>query len=162
MRYKQLKLSAILVLGLGLVGLQAQEVIPTTGGESSGNGSTASYSVGQQVYQTYTGAGGSIAEGVQQPYEISVETGLEEVKGINLTVSAYPNPTANYLTLTVDNFELSTLTFQLYNMNGKLLQSRQISSKETSIIMSNLVPAIYFVEVIQRNKKIKTFKIIKN
>ena len=30
-----------------------------------------SYTVGQVVYYTYTGSNGSVAEGVQQPYEIS-------------------------------------------------------------------------------------------
>jgi len=28
--------------------------------------------------------------------------------------------------------------------------------------MSNLVPATYFVKVIQENKEVKTFKVIKN
>ena len=46
-------------------------------------------------------------------------------------------------------------------MNGKLLQSEKITGNQTSIVMSNLVPATYFVKVIQGNKEVKTFKIIK-
>jgi hypothetical protein len=34
-------------------------------------------------------------------YEISVVTGIDEAKGINLSVTAYPNPTTDYLTLEV-------------------------------------------------------------
>lgn len=139
----------------------AQESVNATGSNASGNGGSVSYSVGQVAYQTHTGTNGSVSEGVQQPYEISVLTGIEEAKGINLSVTAYPNPTTYYLTLEVKAFELSNLHFQLYDMNGKLLQSEKITSNQTSIVMSNLVPASYFVKVSQGNKEVKTFKIIK-
>jgi hypothetical protein len=162
MRHKRLKLSAVLLLGLGLTGLQAQECVNATGGNASGSGGSASYSVGQVVYTTHTGTSGSVAEGVQQPYEISVVTAIEEAKGINLSVSAYPNPTTDYLTLEVKEFDLSNLSFQLYDMNGKLLLNEKITGNQTSIVMSNLVPATYFVKVIQGSKEVKTFKIIKN
>ena len=162
MKHKRLKLSALLFLGLGLTGLQAQECVNATGGNASGSGGSASYSVGQVVYTTHTGTSGSVAEGVQQPYEISVVTAIEEAKGINLSVSAYPNPTTDYLTLEVKEFDLSNLSFQLYDMNGKLLLNEKITGNQTSIVMSNLVPATYFVKVIQGSKEVKTFKIIKN
>jgi len=162
-----LKLSAVLLLGLGLTELQAQESVNATGGDASGSGGSASYSVGQVVYTTNTGTNGSVAQGVQQPFEISVVNAIEESKGINLSVSAYPNPTTDYLTLEVDNsvktnHDLSQLSYQLYDMSGKLLQSKKITGNQTSIVMSNLVPATYFVKVIQGNKEVKTFKVIKN
>ena len=162
MRHKRLKLSAVLLLGLGLTGLQAQTSVNATDGDVSGSGGSVSYSVGQVVYTTHTGTSGSVAEGVQQPYEISVVTGLEEAQSINLSVTAYPNPTTDYLTLRIDEFEISNLSFQLYDMNGKLLQNEKITGNQTSIVMSNLVVATYFVKIIQGNKEIKTFKIIKN
>ena len=162
MRHKNLKLSAVLMLGLVLTGLQAQKSVNATGGNASGSGGSASYSVGQVVYTTNTGTTGSVAQGVQQPFEISVVTAIEEGKGINLTISAYPNPTSDYLTLSVDNFEISNLSYQLYDMSGKLLQTQKITGNQTSIVMSNLVPATYFVKVIHGNKEVKTFKIIKN
>ena len=162
MRHKRLKLSALLLLGLGLTGLQAQTSVNATGGNASGSGGSASYSVGQLAYTTNTGTNGSVSEGVQQPFEISVVTGIEEAKGINLSVSAYPNPTTDYLTLEVKDVELLNLHFQMYDMNGKLLQNEKITGNQTSIVMSNLLPATYFVKVIQGNKEVKTFKIIKN
>ena len=162
MRHKKLKLSAVLLLGLGLTGLQAQTAAPTTGGNASGSGGTVSYSVGQLVYTTNTGTNGSVAQGVQQAFEISVVTAIEQAKGINLSVSAYPNPTTDFLTLRIDEFEISNLSYQLYDINGKLLQSEKITGNQTSIVMRNLVPATYFVKVIQGNKEVKTYKIIKN
>ena len=162
MRHKRLKLSAVLLLGLGLTGLQAQTSVNATGSNASGSGGSVSYSVGQVVYTNNTGTNGSVAQGVQQAFEISVVTGLEQAKGINLSVSAYPNPTTDYLTLSIGEFDISNLSYQLYDMNGKLLQNEKITGNQTSIAMGNLVPANYFVKVIQGNKEVKTFKIIKN
>src|SRR5690554_5639644 len=161
MRHKRLKLSAVLLLGLGLTGLQAQTSVNATGGDASGSGGSVSYSVGQVAYQTHTRTSGSVSEGVQQPFEISVVTGIEEAKGINLSVSAYPNPTTDYLTLSIRDFNLSALTFQLYDLQGKLLQSEKITGNQTSIAMGNLGPAMYFVKVMRSEEEIKTFKIIK-
>ncbi len=161
MQHKRLKLSAILLLGIGMTGLQAQESVNATGGDASGSGGSASYSVGQVTYPTHTGTNGSVAEGVQQPYEISVVSATEETIGINLSVTAYPNPTIDILILSISEFDLSDLSCQLYDLNAKILQNVKIISDKTTIEMGNLVPATYFVKVIQDNKEIKTFKIIK-
>jgi hypothetical protein len=161
MRHKRLKLSAVLLLGLGLTGLQAQESVNAIGGNASGSGGSASYSVGQVVYTTNTGTNGSVAQGVQQPYEISVVTAIEVAKGINLSITAYPNPTTDYLQLKVESETLKDLSFQLYDINGKLLQTKKLTDTKTQIKMSSYVPSTYFVKVIAGNQSIKEFKIIK-
>ncbi|MDZ7741525.1 MAG: hypothetical protein U5Q03_07210 [Bacteroidota bacterium] len=61
-----------------------------------------------------------MAEGVQQPYGISVVTAIEEANNINHTVTAYPNPTTDYLTPEINELANSSLSYQLYDMNGKL------------------------------------------
>lgn len=161
MRHKRLKLSGLLLLGLGLTGLQAQESVNATGGNTSGSEGSMSYSVGQVVYTANTETSGAVAQGVQQPYEISTVTEIEEAQVINLSVSAYPNPTSDYLTLDIKDFVLSNLHYQMFDMNGKLFQSETITDNHTIIAVGNLVPASYFIKVIQGNKALKTFKIIK-
>ena len=162
MRIIRLYISTLLLLGLGVIGLQAQESRNTTGGIASGDEGSVSYSVGQIVYQTHTGVYGSIAEGMQQPYEISIVTSIVSAKGIKLSVTAYPNPTIDNLTIEMHDNIISNLYFLLFDINGKLLQNNKIASKQESIIMNNLVPGIYFMKVIQDNRELKTFKIIKN
>ena len=159
MKHKKVKLSVFL-LGLGLTA-QAQQATTATGGDASGSGGAVAYSVGQIVYTTTTGTTGSVAQGVQQPYEISIVLGIED-NSINLGLSAYPNPTTNYLTLNVGNFELSTLNFQLYDISGKLIERRKIISISETIAMENLPTATYFLKVSNNNNEVKTFKIIKN
>lgn len=98
---------------------------------------------------------------MQQPFEISVVLGIDNY-AINLEVSAYPNPTTNYLTLNIGNAALSALNFQLYDITGKLIESRKIISSIETIDMENLPTATYFLKVADNNKEVKTFKIIKN
>lgn len=148
---------AFLLLGLG--GLQAQESPTATGGEATGTGGTASYSVGQVVYTTATGTNGSIAQGVQQPYEISTTVGINET-AINLALSVYPNPTTNYLTLKVE--DNSNLSYQLYDLQGKVIENKKVVANSTIVKMEGLPKAIYFLNVTKNNKSVKTFKIIKN
>jgi hypothetical protein len=159
-------LIVILFLGFSITGLHAQEIINTTGGNASGSGGSVSYSVGQIVYTTNTGDNGTVAQGVQQAYEISNVTGLEEANNISLIVSVYPNPTTDFLILEIEGDVKTQYFVALYNMQGKLLQNKKITSHQTIIAMGNLVPAIYFLKVIKTQghasqQEVKTFKIIK-
>ena len=154
-------LSALCMLIFGLTALQAQEAVSATGGNASGTGGSVSYSIGQVVYTTNTGTNGSVTQGVQQPYEFFIVTGIEEAKGINLVISSYPNPVTDYVKLKVENYKVGNLNYQLYDMNGKLLQNRKVDGNETTIPMGNLVPSTYFLKVTDNQKEVKTFKIIK-
>lgn len=153
-------MSILLLYVTGIMGVQAQQSIITSGGDVSGNTGSVSYSIGQVAYITNSGTNGTVTQGVQQAYEIYGTTGINET-GISLSVSAYPNPTTNYLNLKIENFELSTLNFQLFDMQGKLLQTQKVTGNETQIDMSNYVPSTYFVRIINQNQSIKEFKIIK-
>lgn len=167
MKYTKMQLSLILLLAIGLTELKAQEAIPASGGNATGAGGSVSYSVGQMVYTTSSGTSGSVAQGVQQPYEISVVTGLINDNGIKLVFTAYPNPTTNFLILQIEGEAQSRYTAFLYNTTGVLLKSIKIADNETAIDMSNLVTATYFLKIVNTKnpsstKEIKTFKIIKN
>jgi hypothetical protein len=141
--------------------LNAQETIPATGGSATGSGGTISYSVGQVTYNTYTGTNGSVAQGVQQPYEISIVTSIENTGLINLESSVYPNPTNGFMKLIVESTDYENLRFQLYDINGVTLQDKKVVGKETEIIMENLTSSVYFLKVFKNNLVVKVFKIVK-
>ena len=164
MQYKKMKVSALLVFVLGLNGLTAQNALLTSGGNASGTGGSVSYSIGQVFYTTDTDNTGVVSQGVQQPFEISTVTETEKTDGINLICSAYPNPTTDYVILRIDNSSTSDLQFmsyQMYDMLGKLLEEKEVSENETTISMGHYVPSIYFLKVTDGNE-VKLFKIIKN
>jgi hypothetical protein len=173
MQHKQLLLHVILLLIIGVTGLNAQEAISAAGGDATGSGGSVSYSVGQLINITNTGTNGSVTQGVQQPYEISVISAMEEATGISLNCIAFPNPVSNYIRLKVaasasfDNAQdkslnIHSLNYQLYDMHGKLLDTQKITAIETTITMQNLAPSTYFLKVTDGDKEVKIFKIIKN
>jgi hypothetical protein len=159
---KKIILCFLFFSGPGFVFLQAQSTIPASGGNATGSGGSVSYTVGQVTYQTLSGTNGTVVQGVQQPYEISIVTALEEAKDINLVCSVYPNPTIDFLTLKVGDYENKNMSYWLYGVNGNLIVTKKILSNETQISMGNQVSGTYFLKVTSGNKELKTFKIIKN
>jgi hypothetical protein len=152
-------LLAIVLLRAGFT--QAQESVNASGGEATGSGGTAAYSIGQVVYTANTGSSGSVAQGVQHAYEI-FPVGIKETK-LNITLSVFPNPTAEHLILQVSDYNNEKLAYQLYDMHGKLLYNGQVTTQQSQINTAGLPSATYFIHVInQENQKVQTFKIIKN
>jgi hypothetical protein len=141
--------------------IQAQNSIPATGGNAIGSGGTVSYSVGQVTHNTYSGTNGTVAQGVQQPYEISVVTAIENTEGIILEYKVYPNPTSGLLRLIIKPFDQKNFRYKLVDINSVLLQDKKIESEETEISMDNYTPKVYFLQVIKDNQEVKVFKIIK-
>lgn len=161
MKYKKPKLFTTLLLSIAIASVSAQQTTTSTGGNSTGIGGSMSYSVGQIFYTTNSGASGFVLQGVQQPYEISVVLGLEEAKDILLFATAYPNPTVDILNLNIENYQLENLTYQLYSINGKLLEQKKIEVDETKINMTHFPCSVYFLKIIENYKEVKSFKIIK-
>lgn len=152
----------VIVLLTATIRLFAQSGTNTSGGEASGSGGVASYTIGQVAYETHTSIAGSVTEGVQQSYLISVVVGNPEAIGIDLSVSVFPNPTTDFLQLKIENEKFESLNYQLFDLNGKFLKSEKLTGNKTLVNMSNYKPSVYFVKVIFENQLIKEFKIIKN
>ena len=148
------------LLSLSVNAQTAHQVLSATGGDATGSGGTVAYSVGQIVYTTNTGTTGSVAQGVDQAYEIS-SVGIKET-ALNISLSIFPNPTSDYLTIKVEDYNNEALSYNLINEQGKLVMNEQITNQDTQVAMSSLARGAYFINVLQANKKIQTFKIIKN
>ena len=162
MKHKKVKLGAALLLGLGITALHAQVAVPTSGGNAAGTGGSVSYTVGQIIYTSVAGTTGSLEQGVQQPYKITLVTGLEGTEGITLLYTAYPNPTTNFITLKVEDFKTAGLTYHLIDLTGKQLETKKVKAVETSIDMSDMAPAVYLLKVVDDHREVRTFKIFKS
>ena len=150
-----------LLLVLCTLGLYAQETVPASGSNATGSGGSSSYTVGQILYTTFTGSNGSVSQGVQQPYEISTTVGFERTE-IDLFIAAYPNPADHTLILTIGNYVNNKLIYQLYDLSGKLLDSKQIINGSTRIDIHNLPSSAYLLSVMDGDSTLKTFRIVKN
>ena len=159
------KLIFLTLFGFGLLSVRAQSTISTAGGNATSSGGTVSYTVGQVAYSTQTSSAGTITQGVQQPFEIFVATALEQAKDISLQLQVFPNPVNDYLKLSVvpsATISIQSLSYQLYDVNGKLVQNNNVESNETNIMMSGFTSGTYLLKIIQGDTSFKTFKIIKN
>ncbi|MES2286875.1 MAG: T9SS type A sorting domain-containing protein [Bacteroidota bacterium] len=149
------------LVSFGLGALVAQENTDASGGVAFGAGTSVSYSIGQIDYETATGTGGNITEGLQQPYEIMILSGIEE-NDINLTFSLFPNPTSDFVVLSVQNANTVNMTYAIFNIEGKLIEKREVNSSQTTIAMNDLANGAYLIKVLRKSTEIKIFKIIKN
>jgi hypothetical protein len=168
MRPKKIKFIAILLFIIGITGLKAQTTISASGGNAVSNEGSVSYSIGQVVYSTISGANVTVSQGVQQPYEISAVTGIDPDKMFSLVCSTYPNPTSDNLTLKIEGERNVQYMASLYDINGKLLFNQKIEATESTIPMKMCSPATYFLRITSATHnntsssvEIKSFKIIK-
>ena len=146
-----------------LISLQlsyAQEIVPSTGGNATGTGGTSSFTVGQVFYTSNASSTGSVSQGVQQAFEIQTlsNPGLLTVQ---LTAVTYPNPTTDYVVLKITDTALENLQYTLFDVNGKTIVSKKITTSITEITMKNYSIGMYLLKLTKKNQPLKTFKIIK-
>jgi len=140
--------------------IQAQDAVVASGGYAIGAGGSVSYSIGQVFYNTNTGTTGSVAQGIQQAFEI-VTLSNPELTALTLSALLYPNPTTDKIVLSLTNSDLTDLSYVLYDLNGKVLSSAVVQEAETPIAMQNMPSGVYILKVNQNSAELKTFKIIK-
>ena len=89
--------------------------------------------------------------------------GIEDVEGIFLNISAFPNPASDFLELRIETqeFDYQNVLYQISDINGKLIKSDKILDIRTVISMQNLPQGVYLLEVKAKNNTLKTFKIVK-
>jgi hypothetical protein len=141
--------------------LHSQATIPASGGSASGTGGSVTYTLGQIACSVFTGTNGSIIQGVQQPYEISTVTAIENTSDIFLEYTVYPNPTEGSVRLIIGSPDDDKYGFQIYDQNGRLIQKRTAISRETEILLDNLPSSVYFLKVLRNSHEVKVFKIVK-
>jgi len=138
----------------------AQAALTASGGEAVGDGGTLSYTIGQVDYIQASGSGGTASQGVQQPFTITV-LGNDDYPGIELKALVFPNPTTNYINLIITNVVAEDLSYQLFDMNRRIISSHKITNQETIIPMERLASTTYLLYVLDQNSQLKVFKIIK-
>ncbi len=139
----------------------AQQALSTAGGNATGSDGTVSYTSGQTNYATLISNSGSVVEGVQHPFEIQVVTKLDPSVNITLAGEAFPNPATDFLILKINREQFENMSYQLIDLNGKLLEQAFIGSAETTISLKHYKSAHYLLKVLDNSTEIMTFKITK-
>ena len=159
---KKIKIKVVmLLLSMTFTGAIAQEAVVLSGGDASGGGGSSSYTLGQIGYTSNSDATGSSSEGVQQPYEI-FSVGIEDNNDITLVMSVFPNPAKSVVNLSIENQALDNLSFQLYDVTGRLLIEQKIINAFTPLTLEAYAGGQYLLTVSGSKTKLKSFNIYKN
>lgn len=138
----------------------SQQQPVSSGGNAVSTNGNVSYSVGQVAYQFANGSGGSINEGVQQPFKITKTLG-SGISDIQLEIQIFPNPVTDILNLNISNRSVQKMQYRLYDLSGKLVKSESIKTAKTQIYIQDFSNSTYLLQVIDDAKILKIFKIIK-
>jgi hypothetical protein len=141
------------------INLTAQNNTVSAGGDAEGSNGSVSFTVGQVVYTSAEGANGSINQGVQQPYDIDIITGIEHEE-IELTL--YPNPTLGQFNLSIADSRTSEYSIQLFDASGRLILNKKQLLELNFISLESYATGTYVLSVFKKDELIKSFRIVRN
>ncbi|MBK9388941.1 MAG: T9SS type A sorting domain-containing protein [Bacteroidetes bacterium] len=138
----------------------SQVLNPSGGGNATGSGGSAGFTIGQVILSSGTDEAKTISQGFQQPYEILV-VGIRELTIEKLDCSLYPNPATDYIRLKVEAYEGGDLYYKLFDMGGLILINSRLEGNEVMIPMQSQKPGTYLLKLSDGKQDLKIFKIIK-
>jgi hypothetical protein len=94
--------------------------------------------------------------------QAACEVGLDEsaVSSWQSAVNIYPNPASNAITISTPTTTLKNTHLTIYNINGQVILSRQITEQQTVVDVSGLSQGVYFVKVAD-NRTVQVEKFVK-
>ena len=163
---------ACFFLNAGIV--QSQSLATSTVNVAGGQGKTSTfsldYSIGEQsaIVQYQSPAAGSIAAGLLQALTSVITSIIAPPNSEGEALVLFPNPAADFSTLKGALSKPGYLSFQLVDIQGRVLQSdnpvyysRQV---EKEFSLSGLSAGMYFIRVTYSSEgmtQTRTFKLIK-
>lgn len=139
--------------------IHAQQVISSTGGNGSNGAGSMSYTLGELVIDTQTSGSNALTQGFHQP-KLTI-TAISELPGPSFSITAFPNPASDLVTLKAEKGETEKLGYALLDFQGKLLFKGNLLNGEVQIPFSTLPAATYILKIVKEGKDIKTMKIVK-
>lgn len=137
----------------------AQEVIATQGDYFSNTNGSITFTIGEVVVETLSNGSNSITQGFNNQAELVV-LGVDDIEN-NFQALVFPNPVTDILQLDVEDY--TGLNYRVYDLQGRLISSKNILETKTNINLSKYSDGIYLLLLLnENNQKLKTYRIIKN
>ncbi len=148
----------IIILLIGVT-ISAQEVVSSGGETQSASGYEISWTIGEPVIETFTGGSNILSQGFHQS-KLTV-TSLTEILNPDIKLKVFPNPTNDFVLIQFNEL-IENSGYTLYNLTGKVLESKLITSNETKLDLRNYASGQYILKLTKNSTKpVQTFKIIK-
>lgn len=158
---RKLILLLLLLNGMSGIGIKAQSITLSSGGEIKTNTTSISYSIGQLLTAPSTGGQFTIWPGAQQPNLLTL-TSLTPQDPNLVIISTYPNPVTSELNVEI-NSDKTEMPWEaiIYNAWGSALIKTPIYRQE-KINLNHLPAGIYLLMVHDRHTGMRyKHKIIK-
>ncbi len=139
--------------------IHAQEVVTTAGDIYTSSSGSICFTVGEPVSETCEGTLNSLTQGFHQSDLII--TSVFDLPISTIKISAYPNPVLNFVILKTENRLQANMHVRVFDLNGKPLYQKPITSNEIQIPFSSYASATYLLIVFKGDLRLKTFKIEK-
>ena len=137
------------------------QVFGTYGGSSDvSDGYNITFSAGQTFYKSYENDNFSITEGLNQA--IYTVTAIYDNIFSTIKLSVYPNPSDGLINIQHNSNKDLILNISVTDLTGKILYVNEFSEKLMQINLTDLSKNVYFLNITNQQKIIKTFKIVKN
>lgn len=122
------------------------QVIASSGTHSTGSNIQLSWTLGEPVITTVSNGNNIITQGFHQT--LLTVTNVEENNLSEINISVFPNPTSEILNISLTNNQ-KDLQLELFDMNGKLLQTQSINATQNSthVNMSEYARANYLLRL---------------
>ena len=139
--------------------VSAQQVVSSNGDSKSAAGVEVSWTLGEAVIETLISGSNTLTQGFHQT-KITI-TALSEILFPGLDIKVFPNPTPDIITIQFSEY-VEGSRFWLYDLRGKLLENKLISSADTEINMKNYASGHYILKLTNKSRQpIQTFQVIK-
>jgi hypothetical protein len=140
--------------------LKAQQVVSSGGGQGAGSGVRISWTIGEPVISTLRSGSLILTQGFHQT-RLSL-TAIEEIPVPGLKLSVFPNPTAEFINLKIEEGDFALFQYTLLDINGKSLKTNKLKEASTRVDMGKLAAGIYLLRISRKNgETIKTCRVVK-
>jgi hypothetical protein len=136
-----------------------QQVVANSGGSNQSGDSFIEWTLGEPVIATLSPGNIMFTQDLLQT-ELTI-TAIKIGNDIFFSVEAYPNPTGELLMIRIENKVLQDFQYVLYDVNGKVLEKKELAGTFTAIVMNNHPAGVYLLKITQSDKEIKMFEIVK-
>ncbi|MCD4833047.1 MAG: T9SS type A sorting domain-containing protein [Bacteroidales bacterium] len=142
----------------------SSDVIATAGGDTTVNGVSVSWTLGEVAIETIANDDSTLilTQGFQQGYfEI---TSIGEPLSNNFLLKVYPNPASEFVWVALESEEIKDAIVELYDMEGKLVYNSKLNVVEgpNKIELNRLSSSQYILRISDATGNVlQTFKLIK-
>lgn len=158
---KKLLLLVLLFQAAWISNIQAQltQVIASSGGIYQEDEINMTWTMGETTVLTMSSGDLMFTTGFLQPVLIVSSIGPDD--DLPFEIKAFPNPTNGCVEVELKESPTSNITFSLYDAGGRKLLHIHPENSKTRIDLGSYANGLYLLKVLQAEKEITTFEIIK-